>query len=77
MTQAVEVTADLVASVVRVERARGDHVTRGDVLLVVESMKMEIPVRATADGVVRELEVTAGDVVTEGDVLAVIALESS
>ncbi len=75
MTDAVEVTAELVASVVRVERARGDRVVRGEVLLVVESMKMEIPVRATADGVVRELDVTVGDVVTEGDVLAIIGLE--
>lgn len=68
----VEVVATLVASVVDVRVAVGDRVAAGDTLVVVESMKMEMPVVAPVAGVVRTLSVAASEVVEEGDVLAVI-----
>ncbi len=68
----VEITAELAASVVRVAVKVGDIVREGDTLLVVESMKMEIPVSAPLEGIVTGVEVAGGDVVSQGDVLAVI-----
>ncbi|HUH07227.1 MAG TPA: biotin/lipoyl-binding carrier protein [Egibacteraceae bacterium] len=68
----VEVVAQMVASVVEVRVAEGSAVSQGDVLLLVESMKMEIPVLAPSAGIVAELRVAPADVVEEGDILAVI-----
>lgn len=68
-----EVRAQMVASVIAVPAAVGDHVDAGQTVLVVESMKMEIPVLAPAAGVLQRLEVAVGDVVEEGDLLAVVA----
>lgn len=68
----VEVLAPLVASVVRVGVTPGERVAAGDTLLVVESMKMEIPVTAPTAGTVRTVDVAPADIVEEGDVLAVI-----
>ena len=50
----------------------GDSVADGDTLVILESMKMEIPVVAETAGTVQELRVNEGDVVQEGDVIAVI-----
>lgn len=63
------VSAEMVASVHSVEVALGDSVDAGTVLVVLESMKMEIPVLAEAAGTVSEVFVTTGDVVREGDAL--------
>ena len=52
--------------------AEGDSVADGDTLVILESMKMEIPVLAESDGRVAALHVAEGDVVQEGDVIAVI-----
>jgi biotin carboxyl carrier protein len=62
----------MVANVWKVVVAQGDHVADGDTLVILESMKMEIPVLAESDGVVVALHVSEGDVVQEGDVLAVL-----
>jgi acetyl-CoA carboxylase biotin carboxyl carrier protein len=70
-----EVTAELTASVVRIVAERGAAVAAGDTLLLVESMKMEIPVTAPGPGRVAEVRVEAGDVIAEGDVLVVLAEE--
>jgi acetyl-CoA carboxylase biotin carboxyl carrier protein len=67
-----EVKAELVGNVWKVEAQAGDQVQEDDVLLVLESMKMEIPVMAPVSGTVRELRVKEKDVVKEGQVLAVI-----
>jgi acetyl-CoA carboxylase biotin carboxyl carrier protein len=67
-----EVRAELVGNVWKVEAHAGDQVQADDVLLVLESMKMEIPVMAPVSGTVRELRVKEQDVVKEGQVLAVI-----
>jgi acetyl-CoA carboxylase biotin carboxyl carrier protein len=67
-----EVRAEMVANVWKVVAAVGDDVTEGDTLVILESMKMEIPVVAETDGTVRQLVVDEGDVVQEGDLIAVI-----
>ena len=66
------VSAELVASVYQVVAAVGQPVGASDTLVILESMKMEIPVLAEVAGVVREIAVSVGDVITEGDVIAVI-----
>jgi acetyl-CoA carboxylase biotin carboxyl carrier protein len=64
--------ADITGTVWKVEVAPGQTVAEGDTLLIVESMKMEIPVCATASGVVRELLVAEGEMVEDGQVVAVL-----
>jgi len=71
---AEEVLAEMVANVWKVVVAQGDTVEDGDTLVILESMKMEIPVIAETAGTVSELRVAEGDVVQEGDVIAVIAV---
>jgi acetyl-CoA carboxylase biotin carboxyl carrier protein len=68
----IEVTADMVASVVALSAGVGAHVEAGDTLLVVESVKMEIPVPAPSSGVVSAVHVGCGDVVEEGDLLVAL-----
>ncbi len=70
---AEEVRAEMVANVWKIVVSEGDTVEDGDTLVILESMKMEIPVIAEAAGTVQELRVAEGDVVQEGDVIAVIA----
>jgi acetyl-CoA carboxylase biotin carboxyl carrier protein len=68
----VDVLADMVANVWKVVVAAGDSVAEGDPLVVLESMKMEIPVESPMTGVVREVLVQEGGVVQEGDLIAVL-----
>ena len=75
MRTVVEVTAELTASVVRVVAAVGSLVAEDDTLLVVETMKMEIPIPAPVSGRVEALQVGPGDIVAEGDVLAVVTAD--
>jgi biotin carboxyl carrier protein len=67
-----EVRAEMVANVWKVVAAEGDQVNDGDTLVVLESMKMEIPVLAENSGTLTSLGVAEGDVVQEGDLIAVI-----
>jgi acetyl-CoA carboxylase biotin carboxyl carrier protein len=53
--------------------AEGDHVDDGDTLVILESMKMEIPVLAEGAGTVTKMHVAEGDVVQEGDLIAEIS----
>ena len=69
---AEEVVAEMVANVWKVVVAQGDEVAEGDTLVILESMKMEIPVLAESDGTVVQMAVNEGDVVQEGDLIAVI-----
>ncbi|HEV2890672.1 MAG TPA: biotin/lipoyl-binding carrier protein [Frankiaceae bacterium] len=69
---AEEVLAEMVANVWKVVVAEGDEVAEGDTLVILESMKMEIPVITESGGTVKELKVNEGDVVQEGDVIAVV-----
>ena len=68
----MEVRAEMVANVWKVVVSQGDSVEEGDTLVILESMKMEIPVLAEGHGTVSTLHVSEGDVVQEGDVIAVI-----
>jgi acetyl-CoA carboxylase biotin carboxyl carrier protein len=67
-----EVRAEMVANVWKVVAAEGDTVADGDTLVILESMKMEIPVLAESAGTVSRLAVAEGDVVQEGDLIAII-----
>ncbi len=67
-----EVRAEMVANVWQVVASEGDQVADGDTLVILESMKMEIPVLAESEGTLTKLAVAEGDVVQEGDLIAVI-----
>ncbi len=64
--------ASLPGTVVRTEVRPGDHVEAGNIVVVIEAMKMEQPVRAPRRGTVKEVAVSAGQVVDVGTVLVVI-----
>jgi acetyl-CoA carboxylase biotin carboxyl carrier protein len=66
------VVAELVAAVLKVEVTVGDRVSAEDPVVILESMKMEIPVLAEVAGVVSEVVVSEGDVVNDGDPLVVV-----
>lgn len=70
---AEEVRAEMVANVWKVLVAEGDSVSDGDTLVILESMKMEIPVIAEVDGTVAKVAVAEGQVVQEGDLIAEIS----
>jgi acetyl-CoA carboxylase biotin carboxyl carrier protein len=67
-----EVRAEMVANVWKVLVSEGDHVDEGDTLVILESMKMEIPILAEESGTVTKLHVAEGDVVQEDDLIAEI-----
>ncbi len=69
---AIEVDAEIAGSVFKIETEVGAQVEEEDVLVVLESMKMEIPVEAPSAGRVIEIRVAEGDSIEEGAVLAVL-----
>ena len=69
-----DVVAEMVANVMTVSVQPGDAVAVGDTVVLLESMKMEIPVLAEPPGTVSAGKVSAGDVVQEGDVLVSLDL---
>jgi len=69
---AIEVVAEIAGSVFKVETTVGAQVAAEEVMVVLESMKMEIPVEAPRAGRVAEIRVAEGDSVEEGAVLAVL-----
>lgn len=66
----VEVTASVPGKVFKVEASVGQAVKSGDPIVILEAMKMEIPVVAPEDGTVAGINVSVGDAVESGDVLA-------
>lgn len=68
----VEVTSEVTGNVWKIEAAVGDSVAVDDVIMILESMKMEIPVEATAAGTLAEILVKEEDPVDEDQVLAII-----
>jgi acetyl-CoA carboxylase biotin carboxyl carrier protein len=68
-----EIRAEMVANVWKVVASVGDSIAEGDTLVILESMKMEIPVLAESDGTLAELAVNEGDVVQEGDLIAILS----
>jgi acetyl-CoA carboxylase biotin carboxyl carrier protein len=66
------VEAHITGNIWKVEVAVGDSIKEGDTVVILESMKMEIPVEAEDDGTVKEIRCEEGQAVSEGDVLVVL-----
>lgn len=69
---ATEVEAHITGTVFKIETRLGAQVAEGDVLVILESMKMEMPVEAPSQGTVSEIRVEEGQSVAEDDVLVVL-----
>jgi acetyl-CoA carboxylase biotin carboxyl carrier protein len=67
-----EVEAHITGTVWKIEVAVGDSVHEGDTVVILESMKMEMPVEAEDEGVVKEILCEEGQSVAEGDALVVL-----
>lgn len=68
----VKLEAGAAGKVWKIVKKAGDSVAKGDTVVILEAMKMEIPMVATADGVVKEITVAEGQPVEAGDLLAII-----
>ena len=71
----IEVVSEVAGTVWKQVAAVGAELAAGDVILILESMKMEIPVEAPADGRLGELRVAEGDAVDEDQVVALLISE--
>lgn len=69
---AVEVRAHITGTVWKIEVEIGQSVSAGDTVVILESMKMEMPVEAEEGGTVKEIRVKPSQAVDEGDVLVVL-----
>jgi acetyl-CoA carboxylase biotin carboxyl carrier protein len=69
---ATEVRAHITGTVWKIEKAAGSQVGEGETVVILESMKMEMPVEAPCKGTVREIRVKEGEPVDEGKVVAII-----
>jgi acetyl-CoA carboxylase biotin carboxyl carrier protein len=67
-----DIEAHITGNVWKIEVSVGDKVEDGDTVVILESMKMEIPVEAEDEGTVKEIRCAEGDSVSEGDVLVVL-----
>jgi acetyl-CoA carboxylase biotin carboxyl carrier protein len=66
------VEANITGTVWKIEVAVGDAVSEGDTVVILESMKMEMPIESEDDGTVAEIRVEEGQSVQEGDILVVL-----
>ena len=69
---ATHVTAHITGTVWKIEKRAGDRVDAGDAVVILESMKMEMPVESPRAGRVTEIRCSEGQAVEEGAVLAVV-----
>ncbi|WP_066368346.1 biotin/lipoyl-containing protein [Neobacillus fumarioli] len=67
-----KITASMAGTVLNIFAAVGDQVNVGQEVLILESMKMEIPIESGVEGTVLEVKVNVGDFVNEDDVLLVL-----
>ena len=67
-----DVEAHITGTVWKIECEVGQEISEGDTVVILESMKMEMPVEAEDDGVVKEVNVEEGQAVSEGDTLVVL-----
>jgi acetyl-CoA carboxylase biotin carboxyl carrier protein len=67
-----DIEAQITGNIWKIEVAVGDRVVDGDTVVILESMKMEIPVETEEDGIVKEIRCEEGQSVSEGDVLVVL-----
>lgn len=72
---AVEVKSQMTGNVWKIVVQEGQQVEEDQEVLILESMKMEIPVPAPEDGVIKEVRVSEGDFVSEGDIVAILEEE--
>ena len=70
---ATNVTAHIAGTVWKIEKKAGDAVQEGESIVILESMKMEMPVESPVGGQLAEIKCAEGDAVAEGDVLAIVA----
>ena len=68
----MDVEAHITGTVWKIEVTVGDEVSDGDTVVILESMKMEMPVEVEDDGVIKEIRCAEGQSVQEGDVLVVL-----
>ena len=68
----IDVPAHITGTVWKIEKKPGEAVSAGDVLVILESMKMEMPIEAPEAGKVAEVRCKEGQAVSEGDVLVVL-----
>jgi biotin carboxyl carrier protein len=68
----IKVEAGAAGKIFKIEKKVGDSVAKGDAVLILEAMKMEIPVVAPADGTVASIDVAVGDAVESGALLATL-----
>jgi acetyl-CoA carboxylase biotin carboxyl carrier protein len=67
-----DVEAHITGTVWKIECQLGDEIAEGDTVVVLESMKMEMPVEAEDEGTVKEIRCAEGQAVNEGDTLVVL-----
>lgn len=67
-----QIHAEMVSNVWKIVVAVGDHIAPGETVVILESMKMEIPVICETGGQIVELAVSEGEVIQEGDLIAII-----
>jgi len=67
-----EIEAHITGTVWKIEVSVGDTIEEGDTVVILESMKMEMPVEAEDEGTVKEILVAEGQSVSEGDTLVVL-----
>ena len=68
----IKVRSEIAGSVWKIEVAVGDNVAEEDTLIILESMKMEIPILAPRGGTVREILVAEGEAIAEGDIALIL-----
>lgn len=68
----MEIKASMAGSVWKIVANENSKVEEGDNVVILESMKMEIPITTEKSGTVKQLKVAEGDFVNEGDVIAII-----
>jgi biotin carboxyl carrier protein len=68
----IEIKSEITGTVWKLKARPGDKIPSGDTLMIIESMKMEIPVIAEDGGVVQEILVNEADPVAEGQLIAVL-----
>jgi acetyl-CoA carboxylase biotin carboxyl carrier protein len=67
-----EITASMAGTVLNIFVSKGIQVGVGQEVIMLESMKMEIPIDSSTEGIVKDVKVNIGDFVNEGDVLIVL-----
>ncbi len=70
---AIAIKSEISGSVWKILKAPGDTVAEEEPVMILESMKMEIPVMAPEDGVIASIDIAEGDAVAEGQVVATLA----